>query len=395
MIGRWGVALVVRAASLIAPLVDGLAMVTTLARRPGTDVLVVRLDAIGDFLLWLDGAQRLAAHYRAEGRRVTLLANAAWADLAESLGAFDAVWRLDRRRFLFNPRYRFGLMRRLRQAGFDLAIQPTLSREIWFGDAAIRMGGRCRRIGSTGDLANQTEAERRRANRWFTELVAASASPLMELERNAEFLRGLGIAAEPAIGRLPVPAPRQGGEYFVVFPGAGWDARCWSPAAFAELAERVSATTGWRGVIAGGSADRAAAMAVAAATSLALENKAGATTLLDLATLLKGARLVLSNETSAVHLAAVVGTPSVCILGGGHFGRFLPYRGVEGLSVPRVVHQAMPCYGCNWRCCHPRADGEAFACIRAITVDQAWDVVAALLPPSKPECGAGPAKGMG
>jgi len=84
MIGRWGVALVVRAASLIAPLVDGLAMVTTLARRPGTDVLVVRLDAIGDFLLWLDGAQRLAAHYRAEGRRVTLLANAAWGDIVSA-----------------------------------------------------------------------------------------------------------------------------------------------------------------------------------------------------------------------------------------------------------------------------------------------------------------------
>jgi ADP-heptose:LPS heptosyltransferase len=116
-----------------------------------------------------------------------------------------------------------------------------------------------------------------------------------------------------------------------------------------------------------------------AETPLALDNKAGSTTLLGLATLLQRARLVVSNETSAVHLAAAVGTPSVCILGGGHFGRFLPYAKSACHNIPHVVCHPMACYGCNWHCCYPRADGRAVACIDKITVDQAWEIVKPLL----------------
>lgn len=376
-----------RAAS--AAITHGLAaVVDTLAgladgQPPGTDVLVVRLDAIGDFLLWSDAARRLAEHYRGEGRRVVLLANAAWAGLAADLDAFDAVWGLDRRRFLLHPAYRLALLRRIRRAGFGLAVQPTFSRELLLGDAVVRASGAHMHIGFAGDLANRRGWQRWLGDRWYGRLVPATPWPLHELERNAEFLHGLGIAATPAIGRLPGLPPREPGlgDAFVLFPGAGWDGRRWPPAAFAALAGRIAAATGWRGIVAGGPGDRQMAAELCAAAPIPLDNRTGRSTLAELAVLLRDARLLVANETSAVHLAAMVGTPSVCITGGGHFGRFVPYTPSVSGPGPRpvVVHHAMDCYGCNWSCRHPRRPDAPVACIAAVSVDQVWAAVAPLL----------------
>jgi ADP-heptose:LPS heptosyltransferase len=48
-------------------------------------------------------------------------------------------------------------------------------------------------------------------------------------------------------------------------------------------------------------------------------------TLPELAKLISEAELLLSNETSAIHIAAAVNTPFICISNGNHFGRFHPY----------------------------------------------------------------------
>ena len=88
----------------------------------------------------------------------------------------------------------------------------------------------------------------------------------------------------------------------------------------------------------------------------------GKTSLVELVELLRNALLVLSNETSAVHIGAAVGAPVICILGGGHFGRFLPYvveKPEPSRPTPIVVVQPMSCFGCNWQCVHPRERGDA------------------------------------
>lgn len=41
--------------------------------------------------------------------------------------------------------------------------------------------------------------------------------------------------------------------------------------------------------------------------------------------MLSNAVMLLSNDTSAIHIAAAVGTKTICITKGVHFGRFVPY----------------------------------------------------------------------
>jgi ADP-heptose:LPS heptosyltransferase len=100
-------------------------------------------------------------------------------------------------------------------------------------------------------------------------------------------------------------------------------------------------------------------------------NLAGETSLTELVEIIRRAAFLVGNESAAIHIAAAVGTPSVCILGGGHYGRFMPY-GVETgdrCSPIPVIHR-MDCFNCDWQCTQPHQKGEAVPCITGITVDQ-------------------------
>ena len=89
----------------------------------------------------------------------------------------------------------------------------------------------------------------------------------------------------------------------------------------------------------------------------------------DLVELIRASRLLIGNETSAVHIAVAVDTPSVCILGGGHYGRFMPYELADGDAPrPAVAMHKMPCFGCDWRCSQPHQPGKAMPCIAAVSV---------------------------
>ena len=55
-------------------------------------------------------------------------------------------------------------------------------------------------------------------------------------------------------------------------------------------------------------------------TDIPLQNWAGRTSLQELSAIIARAHILVGNETSAVHIAAAVSTPSVCTLGEGTTG---------------------------------------------------------------------------
>ncbi len=180
----------VRAATCFC--VDTLLALTQKAKPRPSIVLIIRLDGIGDFVLWLPAAKATVSFYKAQGKTVVLLANAAWATWAKELGIFDDVIALDRRKFDRDLLYRYRIGYRTRILGCSIAVQPTYSREWLFGDAIVRTCGAPERIGSVSDTSNIAWWQKRIADRWYTSLISANPAPCMELVRNAEFVRGLG-----------------------------------------------------------------------------------------------------------------------------------------------------------------------------------------------------------
>ena len=107
----------------------------------------------------------------------------------------------------------------------------------------------------------------------------------------------------------------------------------------------------------------------------------GKTSLPELLDIMKGAALVVSNDTGPAHLAIAIGAPTLVIVGGGHFGCFVPYPETIRPATARFVFQEMDCYHCFWRCPKRATDKDAFPCVAAVTVDQAWAEAKVLIAP--------------
>ena len=364
-----------------------------LTRRRGPEaggrikILILRPDALGDLVLWLDAAQAMRALYPPDRYEITLLVNQSWQALAERMPWFDRVWGLDRRQFATRPLFRYRFLCRVRREGFAEALNAIFVRDFLWSDPIAWASGAPRRVGYHGDFSIITPALMRFLDTWYTEIVRSREEPLMELERNADFVRALGASDyRTGVSRLPLtseaPPGFAAGDYYLLVPGAGKEYRQWPVEGFIEVARRLHRERGWTGVVVGAARDGDLGRRLEESAGVPVQNWAGRTSLPEMVRLVADARLVVSNETSAVHIAAALGTPAVSITGGGHFGRFVPYRAELPVTQPLPVTAShpMPCFGCNWACIYPVPPGQPTPCIAGITAETVWQAVEAALP---------------
>lgn len=343
-------------------------------------VLILRLDGIGDAILWLDSAKEYRTLFPPDQYELTVLCADIWSTIAYELPFFDHIIPLNKKKCYNELRYYYKLLKEVKDAGYDVVINSSYSRDFIFEDTIVWISGAERRIGFVGDLSNIRSWEKRLSDKWYTELISSNKTNLMELERNAEFMRKLGLghfkSGVPQLPKMKVSIDIPEEEYFVLFPGASSWSKMWPLGNFADIAERLHEITGWVGVICGGANEKILGeQIISNRIKCRFINLCGETTLPELAEIIRNACILISNDTSATHFAAAVSTPSVCILGGGHFGRFLPYTidsRVQAMLLPRAVFCRMDCYHCNWQCNKISDEKEHYPCIAAITVDQVW-----------------------
>ena len=181
-------------------------------RRRNSATLVIRLDAIGDFIIWLgSGADQIAKLARQQERSV-LLAGSDWADFARSLQLFDEVWPVETARFERRPCYRFLLQTRIRRAGFSFVIQPKTARNFLLEDSVIRVSGAESVTGAAGSTCNIASYLKRISDRWYTRMVDVLPTSSHESEKNRAFCPAL-TGVEPVVVSLdfdPAIGPRLG-----------------------------------------------------------------------------------------------------------------------------------------------------------------------------------------
>jgi len=327
---------------------------TFLKKRDG--VLLVRLDLIGDFVLWLDAAQAYRHLY--PEKKITLLVNGACKELADSLPYWDDVIGLDIHRLRHDFGYRLRILMKLRWQNFAIAIHPTFSRE-FAGDLAVRSTCATFRTGYVGDRNNIPAVQKKYTDRWYHNLIANNPTCKMELSINAHFVRELGfrdfLSNAPALPKTTFISPSLpcSHPYVVIAPGASWTPKRWPIHFFSELIKQINSQFNVNFILCGNNEDYVICESLAKEVCLSnLVNLAGKTTLLELIEVIREAVLVISNDSAPIHIAAATATPSVCMLGGGHFGRFLPYHTESGEDkiFPLAIAMDMECFGCNWAC---------------------------------------------
>ena len=166
---------------------------------------------------------------------------------------------------------------------------------------------------------------------------------------------GLEVSASPDLSlRAPDEWRARGSEilgdegpWIGVNPGASFgSAKQWPPERYAEAVERVSREHGARVAIVGGPGDLRLGERIAATMRVPARILCGETTLPELIGVLSRLRLLLTNDSGPMHLAAAQGVPVVAIFGPTDWRETAPVG-----AASRLVREEVECAPCKLREC--------------------------------------------
>jgi ADP-heptose:LPS heptosyltransferase len=178
-----------------------------------------------------------------------------------------------------------------------------------------------------------------------------------QAERNLDLVRALGFDTDDDSLEIRVPDGARcgaaallasrgvpaGRPYLLVSPWASIEARTYDGSRLARAAKIISAAAGMPIVVTGHKRDGAKAALLAERMGPAAINLCGDTSVTELAALVAQARLVLTNNTSVMHLADALRTPAVVIYSGTDLeSQWAPRRTPHRLL--RKPTACSPCY---------------------------------------------------
>ena len=153
-------------------------------------------------------------------------------------------------------------------------------------------------------------------------------------------------------------------------PGAEYGpAKRWLPERFAEAAAKITAQSSAQWILLGTKNDTAIGEQIAAAIGDHCVNRIGQTTLDQLIDELRQCRLLLTNDTGTMHLAALLGVPVVAVFGSTEPRLTGPLG--NGHTILRHHVECSPCF--------LRECPIDFRCMKAVTADEVASAVLSML----------------
>lgn len=283
-------------------------------------ILVIRLGALGDFVMSLGPFAAIRAHH--PDARITLLTTAPYADLGRACGAFDEVW-IDARPSPWQVGGWLALRARLRGGQFSRVYDLQTSDRSGFYFRILGPGRRPEWSGiARGASHPDANPERGRIH---------------TIERQREQLRQAGITdvpladlswAQADLSRFALEPP-----YALIVPGGAphRPEKRWPVSLFIDIASRLAAR-GLQPVVIGGPAEKELGAEIAAACAPATD-LTGQTSFEEIAVLARGAKVALGNDTGPMHLIALARCPSVVLFSAASD----PVR-----TAPRAPERAVP-----------------------------------------------------
>ncbi len=165
--------------------------------------------------------------------------------------------------------------------------------------------------------------------------------------------------------------------WIILQPGARWPTKRWPVESFAQLVlELAKARPDIQFAILGGAEDQPLGKQIAAAVPERCLDLTGRLSLPEMVEWIRFARLMITNDTGPMHVAAAIGTPLVALFGPTEPRRTGPY------SQPQAVLQMdLPCAPCfRSRCRWP----EPQACLKNLAASTVFKAVQSRLLESKP-----------
>lgn len=303
-------------------------------------VIVLRVDAIGDYILFRNFLKPLSEKFG----KLTLVVNKGVQELVEQcdIDFIDKVIYFERKKFTNNLWYRMRFLRKLRQKTFHTLIHPTYGRD-YCGEDIARNIFALRKLAPKGDCSNVIDFHKKRFDKNYTDLLPSTNGLMFEFDRNTEFISQI---CEIKNVELSIQLPQQNlshfglkEEYIVFFIGASASNRKWGVDHLCNLVKKLDAHL--QIVICGGFEDWERGEELKKSLiDREINNLCGKTTLVELGLILEGSMFVVSNETSCVHLyMGLKNKKKIYVLSAGNtIVRFIPYPHQYDFHYRAIFH---------------------------------------------------------
>ena len=304
-------------------------------------LILIRLDTIGDYVLFRVVLPHIRQSRNFRDFHITFCGNAVCKDLAEHYDKdyIDRFIWVDRTRFCKSKWYHYKVMLGLYEQGFETAIQPTYSRDI-YGDILIYATQSQRRLGVRGDTSNQANVHKKVTNTFYTHLFETDPMPKFELLRNQEIAtKIIDRNAEIKTTQFPTTSPTHWdglhSPYAVIAPGASAERKQWNK--FHVIADSLVSSYAFHIVITGfGKKEQRIVNRLKKQIKAPVTDVCNKTTLVEFVNVICRSALVVTNDSAALHIGALNGIPTVCISTGTALFRFNEYP--ESYSHVRCVY---------------------------------------------------------
>jgi ADP-heptose:LPS heptosyltransferase len=347
-------------------------------RKPAKRLLIIKTDAIGDFILFRNFIEEVKVSMKYRDYEIELLGNELWKDLVLAYDSrlISKFYFTKALRLYYKPGEVFKLGWRLFCRKYEVVLNPSSTR-IFITDGLAALCAAKQSIGFESDTEGIEQKYKTKTDKFYSHKLSLLPSVYHEFGRNKFFFQEvLGETITLSKPVIPVgPGVKSG---IMIFPGAGIKKRGWEAEKFISLIKLIQQNTAQTIYIAGGPDEKEANEFISSAAPGNLINLTGQTSLPQLAQKIASSKLVIGNDSSAIHMAVAADAPSVCITGGGHFDRFVPYPD-EFTGAPLCVYQKLDCYYCNWNCIYQTDADDRYPCVSIITVDMVWQAVKPLL----------------
>jgi len=296
-------------------------------------VLIIRTDEIGDFMLWQPFLKEIINAYAQQNYAIHFIGNNSWKsifELEDHLSIEQTIW-MDKVAFKKSLLYRYGLLKQIYSASYEIVINPIYSRDKRNDDAIVKVAKAQVRIGMVANQESVKPYEVGYDKGLYTSLFDHPQKPIFEFYRNKLFTAFItkheSTIANTHIEKLMLPSihfsiPEN---YFIVFPGSRNPKRIWPTHFFIEVSNYLFEKYQLTAVLCGAGGDLPYTSAFEKNYSHPIVNLAGKTSLPQMLSLLSKAACLLSVDTGSVHLAASVECTVFGVFNGSQYKRFAPY----------------------------------------------------------------------
>lgn len=339
--------------------------------------LIIKTDALGDLIIWLDQYKQFANSYD------HIIVDDNFVTFVKQLKLFEKVYGIPKPKKKLDVFKLFVLFSKFQKYNYSRIINAQINREKISDFLCLMITSNCK-IRTSIKTSNQNFLENLITSTFYTDAVKFGESDKIQ---HISFLDKQFLAQIfkeqydiPDLSELFSESCKKynlGNNYAVISHGGSDYRKQFDAKQFGQISDFLLEQLNIENVILVGTNSEIvkSKQIIKNSKNNFIINLTGKTNIFEYCSVISGAKLVISNDSSAGHIAKITNTPSISIVGGGNFGIFYPYQDDKNITIFKHLN----CFGCNWNCKYKLINSK-FKCISTLHASQIYKAISVNFP---------------